>query len=60
MSSKTTTTKAQTPVAKNGSRATKKSLPEKLEPGFKVDKSATARAFAKAVKLTHKRLYGEK
>jgi hypothetical protein len=33
--------------------------PDKLKPDFKVDKSRTARAMAKAVSLTHKRLYGE-
>jgi hypothetical protein len=35
-------------------------LPATLQPDFKIDKSPTTRAFAKAVKLTHKRLYGEK
>jgi hypothetical protein len=34
-------------------------LPDKLEPDFKIDKSRAARAMAKAVSLTHKRLYGE-
>jgi hypothetical protein len=33
--------------------------PDTLKPGFKVDKSRAAQAMAKAVSLTHKRLYGE-
>jgi hypothetical protein len=62
MSSKTTTTKTTTKAttSKNGNRATKKSLPDKLEPGFKVDRSKAARSMSKAFAMTQKRLHGEK
>lgn len=46
-------------VSKKGTRGKGITEPDKLTPDFKVDQSRAARAMAKAVSLTHKRLYGE-
>jgi hypothetical protein len=58
MSSKTTNTNttAKKVVSKNGGQTTKKSLPDKLEPGFKVDKSRAARSLSKAYAMTQARV----
>jgi hypothetical protein len=41
------------------SKETKKNASKQKGVPYKVDRSPAARAFARAVKLTHKRLYGE-
>ncbi len=60
MSSKTANTTAKAPISKNGSRGAKKSIPDKLEPGFKVDRSRAARSMSKAYAMAQNRSQGEK
>jgi hypothetical protein len=53
--------KTKTEIKTNGAKSSStRKAAQRKEPGFKVDNSPAARAFAKAVRLTHKRLYGEK
>jgi hypothetical protein len=58
MSSKTanTNTTAKKVVSKKGSRIVKKSLPDKLDADFKVDRSKAVRSLSKAYAMTQARV----